>query len=88
MEMRLLDDAQTLDNKQKLVYSIRFECFVWNDYREANGINSPLFLSYGSPRRNFFHVKGDVKVGRKCRRAGYEGGRRVVNTDSNLDSHG
>lgn len=33
-------------------------------------------------------VKDDVKVGRKRRRAGYEGGRRVVNTDSNLDSHG
>lgn len=33
-------------------------------------------------------VKGDVKVGRKRRRAKYEGGRRVVNTDSNLDSHG
>lgn len=36
MEMRLLDDAETLDNafEQKLVQSIRFEYFIWNDYRQ------------------------------------------------------
>lgn len=52
------------------------------------------FLAYESLRESFSlgvkttDVKGDVKVGRKRRRSKYGGGRRVVNTDSNLDSHG
>lgn len=52
------------------------------------------FLAYEPLRESFSlgvkttDVKGDVKVGRKRRRAEYEGGRGVVNTDSNLDSHG
>lgn len=61
---------------------------------ESERANSSLRRSHESPaeivhlRVKGVDVKGDVKVGGKRRHVGYEEGRRVVNTDSNLDSHG